>query len=144
MRRAALALLLLLPLPAPAQDWSDLDALILPALTASGVAEASYWLPSSPDPASAGEALAVVYEPIPGAAGNTTVAAGLFVRRGAGFALARRVEGLFGLSPRDAAFLPERIEVTTTMLNPGDPRCCPTGTARWAIDRASGVATRLE
>ena len=38
---------------------------------------------------------------------------------------------------------PTRIEVTTTMPAPGDPRCCPTGTARWSIDRGSLTAERL-
>jgi hypothetical protein len=47
------------------------------------------------------------------------------------------------MEPRDVTFLPDRIELTTTMPKPEDPRCCPTGTASWSIDRASFVGTRL-
>jgi hypothetical protein len=46
-----------------------------------------------------------------------------------GYLLARVVpiEEFFGIEPRDVRFSPGRIEVTTTVLNPDDPRCCPTG-----------------
>ncbi|WP_170164974.1 hypothetical protein [Thiocapsa rosea] len=50
---------------------------------------------------------------------------------------------VYGMEPRDVAFLSDRIELTTTMPKPEDQRCCPTGTARWSIDRASLAGTRL-
>ncbi|HSO82026.1 MAG TPA: hypothetical protein VLR48_05345 [Thiocapsa sp.] len=39
------------------------------------------------------------------------------------------------MDPRDATFLPDRIELTTIMPKTGDPHCCPTGTARWSTPR---------
>jgi hypothetical protein len=46
-----------------------------------------------------------------------------------GYLLARVVpiEEFFGVSPRDVRFSPGRIEVTTSVLMPDDPRCCPSG-----------------
>ena len=50
---------------------------------------------------------------------------------------------IFGDAPRDVTFSQGKIEVTTTMPKPGDPRCCPTGSARWTIDRKTlAVASR--
>jgi hypothetical protein len=105
--------------------------------------EASYWLPDSEEPAHVTEALGVVYIPIKGSAGSVSIEAGYFKRSGKIFQFGERVRDLFGMEPRDARFLPGRIELTTTMLKPGEPRCCPSGTARWAIDRKSLVATRI-
>jgi hypothetical protein len=135
---AALALVFALAAPAAAQDIAALLARSL-----GGGAEAAYWLPDSADPARATEAVGVVYLPVPGSAGSVSIEVGHFARTGDGFALAGRVRDLFGHEPRDSRFLPDRIELTTTVLAPGDPRCCPTGTARWAIDRATLAATRL-
>jgi hypothetical protein len=53
------------------------------------------------------------------------------------------VRDVYGVEQRDVAFLSDRIELTTTMPKRKDPRCCPTGTARWSIDRASLAGTRL-
>ncbi len=143
MFRAAV-LALCLATPATAQGWGDLDSLLATSLAPSGgEVVASYFLPDSPDPASATEALGVVYEVIQGAAGNTTIAVGLFVRQGEGFAYAGPVAEVFGQEPREAAFLPDRIEVTTTMPKADDPRCCPTGASRWLIDRATRTATEV-
>jgi hypothetical protein len=100
-------------------------------------------LADSNEPARATEALGVVYVPIKGSAGSVEIEIGYFRRSGKSFKLAGRVRGLFGMEPRDARFLPDRIEVTTTMPKPGDPRCCPTGTARWSIVRKSLVASRI-
>ena len=38
---------------------------------------------------------------------------------------------------------PDHIEATTTMPLPGEPRCCPTGTARWSMERAGLAVTRV-
>ena len=68
---------------------------------------------------------------------------GHFSRSGADNRLTGRVLDVYGMEPRDVAFLSDRIELTTTMPKPEDQRCCPTGTARWSIDRASLAGTRL-
>lgn len=103
----------------------------------------SYWLTNTKDPKHATEALGIVYLPIEGSAGSATMQVGYFVRSGSGFKLAGRVRELFGYDPRNVRFLRGRIELITTMPKPGEPRCCPTGTARWEIDRRSLVARRL-
>lgn len=131
-----------LPATAAAQDgWGDLDGLLVQSL--GGPLEAAFWLPDNADPAQAQEAMGVVYVPIPGAAGNTSIGIGLFRRGASGFALAGQVEGLFGFAPRDTAFGPDAIELTTTVLKDGEPRCCPSGEARWRIDRQSLAVARL-
>lgn len=40
---------------------------------------------------------------------------------------------VFGSNPREVVFTRGRITLTTTMPNPGDPRCCPTGSQNWEI-----------
>lgn len=143
MLRAAL-LALCLANPAAAQGWGDLDSLLASSLAPSGgEVVGAYFLPDSADPEAATEALGVVYEVIEGAAGNTTIAVGHFVKLGTGFTYAGPVAEVFGQEPREAAFLPDRIEVTTTMPREEDPRCCPTGASRWVIDRATLTATEV-
>lgn len=141
--RAIAALLLILATPVQAQNgWPDLDRLLYGTLTASGRAEASFWLPDQGDPATATRALGIVYEAFPG--GNaTSIATGLYQRTTQGWQFAGIVQGLFGQSPRDIAFAPTHIDITTTMLGPGEPRCCPTRVTRWRIDLANRVAQRL-
>ncbi|MBC7158365.1 MAG: hypothetical protein H5U20_12790 [Rhodobacteraceae bacterium] len=132
--------------PAPAQaEWGDLAATMAAALgDPAGWEGGAFWMPDAAEPGRAREALAIVYPYIEGSAGSVGIEVAHFVRQGGGFAAAGRVQGLFGQSPRDIRFHPDRIELTTTMPNPGDPRCCPTGTARWAIPRANLVAQRIE
>jgi hypothetical protein len=146
MSRIALVLALILGLAplARAQEvgWGNLDALLVP-LSPTGAMEAALFLPDTPDPLTATRALGVVYAHIPGSAGSVSIHPAIFTRGAGGGALYRQVSGLFGQSPRDAQFFPERIEVTTTMPGPDDPRCCPTLPVRWSIDLVSGVATRL-
>ena len=61
-----------------------------------------------------------------------------------GYELARApsIEEVFGLDPRNVRFSPGRIEVTTTVMKPGDPRCCPSGeqTFNLPVDRATATA----
>ncbi len=128
-----LALALLLATPAAAQD---VGALLSRTLGANAVQYV--WLPDSADPAAVREAIGVAYLEIPGAAGNVDIAVGYY-RDGA---LVGRVSDLFGQSPREPRFLPDHIEVTTTMPGPDDPRCCPTATAKWSIDRGTLAAKR--
>ena len=67
---------------------------------------------------------------------------GLFRRGASGWSYAGPVE-VFGWDPRDARFSPGRIELTTTTLGPGEPRCCPTAVTQWVIDTTTGTALRL-
>ena len=130
--------------PLRAQNgWPNLDQLLFSTLTTSGTAEASFWLPDSVDPNTATRALGVVYEYIPGSAGNTGIATGVYVRTAQGWQLAGVVQGLFGQRPSDANFGPTSVDVTTVMLGPNEPRCCPTLPVRWRIDLTTLVAQRL-
>ncbi len=129
---------------AMAQDWGNLDALLFQNLTESGTAEASYWLPNSLDPAVATAAIGVVYEYIPGSAGNTGIATGVFVRQANGWSFAGGVSGMFGQQPRDASFGQGYVDVTTSMLGPNEPRCCPTAPTRWRIDFGSMQAIQVK
>ena len=128
---------------AQAQDWGDLDALLFQNLTNSGTAQVSFWLPNATDPAQATTAIGVVYEHIPGAAGNTGIAIGVFIRQANGWAFAGEVEGMYGQQPRDAVFSQDFVDVTTTMPGPNDPRCCPTVPTRWRIDFNSMKAGQI-
>lgn len=58
-------------------------------------------------------------------------------------AFAGFVKGLDDAEPREARFLPDRIEVTTTTRVDNDPRCCPTAMTRRSVDRATLRAARL-
>lgn len=147
MRFKAILSLSLTFLAAPAlaqQGWENVGYLMQQAFQTGTEWDAGYWLPDRVDPAAAREAIGVAYPIIAGAAGNTTIVAGYFVRSGDGFAYAGPLNGLFGQNPRAARFLPDRIEVITTMPLPGEPRCCPTGTARWSIDRMTRQVSRVE
>lgn len=132
-------------LPTLAQQgaWPNLDQLLFSTLTASGTAETSFWLPDRATPDDATRALGIVYEYIPGSAGNTSIAVGLYQRTTTGWGFVGPVEGLFGQSPRDAAFGSTHIDLTTTMLGPNEPRCCPTLPVRWRISLASRTVQRL-
>ncbi|WP_299612828.1 hypothetical protein [uncultured Tateyamaria sp.] len=148
MIRSVAAIILALSLwvpPVTAQQagWPNLDQLLFSTLTASGRAEASFWLPDRPEPTTATRALGVVYEHIPGSAGSVSIAVGLYQRVAEGWAFVGPVEGLFGNSPREVEFGPTSLDLTTTMLGPNEPRCCPTLPVRWRIDLATRVAQRL-
>lgn len=140
MRAAIAVCLCLISAPAWSQGWGDLDSLLLRSLSPTGAMEAAFWLPDNPDPTQATRALGVVYAYIPGSAGNTSIHVGRFMRSGSGFVLAGPVTGLFGHDPRDQAFFPGRVEITTTTLGPNEPRCCPTVPQRWSVDLATGQA----
>lgn len=135
------ALAVALALAGGSASAQDVQSLLAQTLGAG--AEALYWLPDSADQAQAREALGVAHIPIEGSAGSVSIAAGHYAKGPQGFGLVGPVTKLFGFEPRDARFLADRIEVTTTTLAPGDPRCCPTATTRWSIDRQSLTAERL-
>ncbi|MEM6759327.1 MAG: hypothetical protein AAF601_07580 [Pseudomonadota bacterium] len=128
---------------AQAQNWPNLDPLLYATLTQSGTAEATYWLPDHIDGAVATQAIGVAYEWIRGSAGNTTIALGHYRRTGTAWQFVRPIDGVFGHEPRDAVFGPGWVEITTLMLGPNDPRCCPTAAARWRIDLTQGTGVRL-
>ena len=141
---AMAAFAVLLPVAGLAQGgWGNLDQLLRQSLTRSGTFEASFWLPDNGDPAQATRALGVVYEWIEGSAGSTTIATGLFVRAPDRWVYQGPVEGLFGQSPRDAVFAQGHVDLTTTMLGPNEPRCCPTQATRWRIDLSKLRASQL-
>lgn len=87
------------------------------------------------------EALAFLYFHLAGSAGNFGVVIGQFERGSDGnFSFNGHVRDLYGTSPREVSFEPDSIRLTTTMLAPGDARCCPTGAANWIIDRQTLLA----
>ena len=135
--RRALALALLLATPAAAQDVGPLLAQTLGANAVQYV-----WLPDSADPGRMTEAVGVAYLEIAGAAGNTEIAVGYYRMGAQDIVFVGPVAELYGANPRDPRFLPDRIEITTTMPGPNDPRCCPTATADWSIDRQTLTAQR--
>ena len=141
----ALALLALWAGPLRAQNgWPDLDQLLSATLAPGQYFEVSFWLPDSTDPAQAQQVIGVVYPVISGAAGNTGIAVGHFVRvTGGGWRLGGVVRDLFGQNPRDARFAPGSVQITTTMLGPNEPRCCPTLPVRWQIDLSTLQAQRF-
>jgi hypothetical protein len=79
------------------------------------------------------DAVVFVYSDIRGAAGNFNVKVALFKGEGGKFRFLRYAQGVHGERPRDAKFANGRVDITTTMPKPGDPRCCPTGSKRYVI-----------
>jgi hypothetical protein len=58
----------------------------------------------------------------------------LFRARGGRMVFWRVDETALGEAPRDVTFAPGRITLTTTVLQDGDARCCPTGEQDWTIE----------
>lgn len=79
----------------------------------------------------AADALAFGYFDMGGSGAGLSVA--LFRNDGGRMTFARRVDDVYGMEPRNVAFAPGRITLTTTMPRPGDPHCCPTGQQDWTI-----------
>lgn len=80
----------------------------------------------------AADALAFGYFDMGGSGAGLSVA--LFRNQSGQMSLVRTVDDVFGMEPRDVAFSPGQITLTTTMPRPGDPHCCPTGEQTWTID----------
>jgi hypothetical protein len=138
-------LLLAVLAPGGAQSGTNFTDPAIDRLLAQSLGKdplASYWFPDTGEPGRATEALGVEYVTIEGAAGNFNIEVGYFKGSGKGFKLVGKVRDLFGEEPRDVKFQKQGIELTTTMPKPGDPHCCPTGTARWSIDRKTLTAER--
>lgn len=79
------------------------------------------------------DAVVFVYTNIEGAAGNFDLKVVLFRGEGGRYRFLRDAPNVFGVEPRNARFAKGRVEITTTMPRPGDPRCCPTGSKTFAI-----------
>ncbi|MCB2137636.1 MAG: hypothetical protein KDE08_17100 [Rhodobacteraceae bacterium] len=129
-----------------AQDlsrWGDIEAFLIEALSPGEEIAAYAWLPDNPDPDLANEAIGVVYPVLVGAAGNTGIAAGHFYRFKDEMELNSLVTNLFGYDPRDARFFADRIEITTNVLGPNDPRCCPSKVQVWRLPRADFAAVQV-
>jgi hypothetical protein len=80
----------------------------------------------------AADALGLGYFEMGGSGAGLTVA--LFRNEAGQMRFVRIVDDVFGMEPRDVAFAPGRITLTTTMPRPGDPHCCPTGSQDWTIE----------
>lgn len=104
------------------------------ALKAEYNTEYVTWLDGSGTPS---EGLAFVYYARPNGGNSTSLDILLYRQKGRGWSRVGRVQSLFGVQPRDARFRSDTIEVTTTTLRDGEPRCCPTGQTRWVIDRSN-------
>jgi hypothetical protein len=131
--------------PARAQQATaeEIARMLVIDLSPTGAMESGQWFTDSALSGSVTRGLGVIYVHIPGSAGSVSIHAGLYGHSAAGWRREREVTGLFGYSPRDAAFFPGRVEVTTTTLAPGDPRCCPSLPVRWSIDLETGQAAAL-
>jgi hypothetical protein len=80
------------------------------------------------------DAVVFVYTDIEGAAGNFDLKVALFRGEAGKYRFMRYAPNVFGIEPREAKFSNGVVEITTTMPRAGDPRCCPTGSKRYAID----------
>jgi hypothetical protein len=130
------------PESAPA-DWGFVDALIQRTLGPFTLENGSYFFPDNADPALATQALAVLYTANP-EANSFGVSFGYYRNGPQGFEFVGQVERPFGEKPRDVVFAHGRIEITTTVPGPNDPRCCPSQSARWVIDTANLRAVRVQ
>lgn len=142
-RRIALVCALVLagvPAGVRGQGAEEVARMLVKELSPTGAMEGGQWF-TNPEST---VGLGIIYAHIPGSAGSVSIHAGLFHRFPTGWSIHRGVEGLFGMSPMDAAFFGDRVEVTTMMLGPDDPRCCPTKQVRWSIDIESGRAVALD
>ncbi|MEL6240202.1 MAG: hypothetical protein AAFU82_06670 [Pseudomonadota bacterium] len=129
--------------PVTAQEWGDLDTLLRRSLSPTGSMEGSIWLPDGATPQQSARALGVAYVHVVGSAGSVSLHSAVFTKSGNRWVMALPVRGLFGIEPRNPIWFGDRMEVTTTVLQPGEPRCCPTGTGVWSIDLRTGQAARL-
>ncbi|MBF9035335.1 hypothetical protein HKCCE2091_13905 [Rhodobacterales bacterium HKCCE2091] len=143
MRALLLVLALWAAAPAAAQDWSFIDPLIARSLDVRAGDSGATLFPDHPDPAQATTAVGFHYFPNRSGGNSFSIAVGVFRRGDGGWTYAGPVE-VFGTDPRDPAFAPGRFEITTTMLGPNEPRCCPTLAMRWIVDTGTLTATRLD
>ena len=130
---------------AHAQGWDNtrVAEMLVSELSPTGAMEAGQWFISTPELATGTWGLGVIYAHIPGSAGSVSIHAGVFQWSGTGWNRIHTVTGLFGMSPKDAAFYPDRVELTTITLGENDARCCPSLEKRWQISLDTGTASPL-
>jgi hypothetical protein len=80
------------------------------------------------------DAVVFLYKDIEGAAGNFDLKVALFRGEAGKYRFVRYASDVFGIEPREAKFSNGSVEITTTVPRADDPRCCPTGSKRYAID----------
>jgi hypothetical protein len=132
MRRAAALLAACLAAGAAAAQTTASMADWL-AMTYGADVSSSHWFQGPAGNDGAAHGLSIAYFPFPG--GNAMqIGVDAFRVTSVGAVHLGRIDGLFGVQPRDAAFGEGVMTLTTTMPRPGDPRCCPTGASRWTID----------
>jgi hypothetical protein len=117
------------PVLAQEDSAGDIARMLVTELSPTRSMESGQWFTSAPSGAGS-RGLGIIYVHVPGSAGTVSIHAALFTNSGAEWLKNRDVTGLFGYSPRDATFYPDRVELTTTTLGPNDPRCCPTKLTR--------------
>lgn len=79
------------------------------------------------------DAVALLYHPSGG--NSDLITQWLFWDTGNGYrrAAPSPLEDVFGIDPRGIRLSPGRVEITMTVMNPGDPRCCPTGEKTYVV-----------
>lgn len=125
------------------ESAQEIARMLVTDLSPTGAMESGQWFTNPAFPVTGAVGLGIIYAYIPGSAGSVSIHAGIYLRYPTGWSMTREVTGIFGMSPSNAVFHDDRVEVTTTTLGPNDPRCCPSVAARWSIDVTNGVATRL-
>ena len=131
--------------PAKAEFWTDAQVpeMLVRELSPTQAMEGGQWFRSTDMLQQGTMGLGIIYVHIPGSAGSVSLHAALFAWTAQGWTRTVNVSELFGMSPQDPLFLPDRVEVSTMTLGPSDPRCCPSQLKRWSIDLRSGVASPL-
>ncbi len=144
MRALALAYsLILAPVVGAAQDWSFLDPLMAQSLDIQPGEGPATLFADKADPTTATTGLGFHYFENRSGGNSFSLNVGLFLSDGSNWTFAGPVADLFGIEPRDPAFPPGRIEITTTTLGPNDARCCPSVATRWSVDIATRQVRRL-
>ena len=130
---AVLIALVLATAPAIAQDWSFLGPLTAQTLDVRPGEDAPMLFSDHPDPGVANVSLIFHYYPNRDGGNAMHLNVGVFRRDPEGWRFLGLVP-VYGYDPRDVTFGPGRIDLTTTMQGPNDPRCCPSQLTRWAVD----------
>ena len=130
---------------ARAQPWENnrIAEMLVSELSPTGAMAGGQWFVSAQLLTAGTLGLGIIHAHIPGSAGSVSIHAALFRWTADGWTKSGNIDGLFGYEPKDAAFFPDRVEVSTLMPGPNDPRCCPTLIKRWSIDLQSGQAVPI-
>ncbi|MEM7745528.1 MAG: hypothetical protein AAF409_17640 [Pseudomonadota bacterium] len=139
--RTATAVLGNRPTPQPDPAAQDRDAVVWRdmAKPIAGIA----WV----NVADSNPEMSIAFVELPSTGGNAIFREVFLYRNAAsGWERVGKLNKLFGSQPRDAVMRGGEIEIVTTALKDGEPRCCPTGIATYRIDpdNASLRRTSLE